>query len=421
MDSCRATVDAIWHLESGRIVAAVMRLVADLSLAEELVQDSIVAALEHWREDGIPENPAAWLMTTARNRAIDFLRRQTRWRDVNNQVALNTMLQTDADEVEQAAEDNIDDDVLRLMFTVCHPLLSAEARVALSLRLVNGLSVAEIARAYLVSEAAIAQRITRAKRTLKAAKIQFENPPPDERRVRLATVLEAIYLIYNEGYTASAGEHWVRPRLCEEALRLARSLASLVADDSETLGLAALLELQSSRLKARVAQQGRPLLLAQQNRALWDQILIRRGLSYLDQAFASQQAVGAYCLQAAIAACHARATSWEQTDWAEILALYDGLMQALPTPVVALNRVVALSMVEGPAAALAIVERLSREGELNDYHLLYAVRADLLQRLGRMDDAKTDFLHAAELSNNEQEKSVMQIRATECVGHDRPS
>ena len=412
---CRVTLDAIWHLESGCIVAAVMRLVHDLSLAEELVQDALVVALEKWTENGIPENPAGWLMATARNRAIDFLRRKTVYNQVQQRMSGDLSGQTAADLVEEAAEEGIDDDVLRLLFTVCHPLLSAPARVALALRLVNGLSVEEIARAYLVPEATIAQRITRAKRTLKAARIPFELPTAAHRSERLGSVLEAIYLIFNEGYTATAGQQWLRPTLCDEALRLARSLASLIPEDTETLGLAALLEFQSSRFAARIGANGEPVLLAQQDRALWDRLLIHRGFVYLDKAFELHQPVAVYCLQAAIAACHARASSWEETDWAEILALYDGLLQAHPTPVVALNRAVSIGMADGPEAALKIVENLCRDGKLSDYHLLYSVRGDLLQRLGRLEEARTDFLHAAELTRNEQEKTLMQLRATECV------
>lgn len=412
---CRVTLEAIWRLESGRIIAAVMRLVRDLSVAEELMQDALVVALEKWTECGIPENPAGWLMITSRNRAIDALRRQAAYSDIRQQMSHEVSGQTSADATEEAAEDGIDDDVLRLMFTVCHPLLSPESRVALALRLVNGLSVAEIARGYLVPETTIAQRITRAKRTLKAARIPFELPRAAERAERLASVLEAIYLIFNEGYAATVGEQWLRPTLCEEAQRLARSLASLAPEDTETLGLAALLEFQASRFAARVGDDSQPVLLAQQDRMLWDQLLIHRGFAYLNQAFALDLPIGVYCLQAAIAACHARAASWEETDWEEIVALYDGLLQAQPTPVVALNRAVAIGMADGPEAGLEIVENLHRDGQLSDYHLLYSVRGDLLQKLGRIDEASRDFLHSAELTRNQQEQSLMQRRATECV------
>lgn len=411
---CRATLEAIWRLESGRIIATVLRLVRDLSLAEELAQDALVTALEKWTQSGIPENPAGWLMATAKNRAIDTLRRQAVYRDIQQQLSYDVPDRSPANITEAAAEDRIDDDVLRLMFTACHPLLSAQARVALVLRLVNGLSVAEIARAYLVSETTVAQRITRAKRTLKAARVSYELPQAADRQERLASVLEAIYLVFNEGYAATVGDQWLRPKLCEEALRLARSLASLASADTEALGLAALLEFQTSRLAARVDPAGRPVLLAQQNRARWDRLLIHRGFTYLDQAFALRTPVGVYCLQAAVAACHARAASWEETDWDEIVALYDGLLQAHPTPVVALNRAVAISMVDGPQAGLEIVETLYGEEQLSGYHLLYSVRGDLLQKLGRFEEARRDFLAAAGLTGNVREKSLMQRRATEC-------
>ncbi|MCP5152523.1 MAG: RNA polymerase sigma factor [Ectothiorhodospiraceae bacterium] len=415
----RATLDAVWRLESGRIIGTVLRLVGDLAQAEELAQDALLAALEKWTEDGVPENPAGWLMTTARNRAIDLLRRQSMYQGIRQQLLHESPVQTAADLVESAAEERIDDDVLRLMFGVCHPLLPADARVALALRLVNGLSVAEIARAYLLPEATIAQRITRAKRTLKAARVGFDLPPSEARAERLGSVLEAIYLIFNEGYAATAGERWFRPMLCEEALRLGRSLASLVSDDTEVLGLAALLEFQSSRLTARCDAAGQPILLAMQDRGLWDRLLIRRGFEYLNRAFALQAPVGVYCLQAAIAACHARSPSLEQTDWEEILALYDGLLQAQPTAVVALNRAMAVSMVDGPEAALALVDSLRESGELYGYHLLYSVRGDLLQKLGRLDEARVDFLRAAELTDNRQAAELMRRRATECVARER--
>ncbi|MFN2110456.1 MAG: RNA polymerase sigma factor [Anaerolineae bacterium] len=410
-----ATLGAIWRLESGRMIAAVMRLVRDLSLAEELVQDACLVSLEKWGKDGIPPNPAGWLMTTARNRAIDYLRRQSVFSEIRQQLHHATPDQTPADVTEAAAEEGIGDDVLRLMFTVCHPLLSPDARVALALRLVNGLSVPEIARGYLVPEATIAQRITRAKRTLKAAQVPFELPDVAQRTERLASVLEAVYLIFNEGYVATTGEQWARPMLCEEALRLVRTLASLVPEDTETLALAALLELQTSRLPTRVDGDGQPVLLAQQDRARWNHLLIHRGLAYLNRAFALNLPIGVYCLQAAIAACHARASTWEETDWEEILALYDGLLQAQPTPVVALNRAVAVGMAAGAEAGLEIVEALCADQQLRDYHLLYSVRADFLQKLGRLDEARSDFLHAAKLTCNEQEKSLMQLRATACV------
>jgi RNA polymerase sigma factor (sigma-70 family) len=414
-NDCRATLDAIWRLESGRILAAVMRIVRDLAVAEELVQDASVRALETWAERGVPENPAAWLMTTAKNRAIDTLRRQVSYSGIQRQLGEEMRSQTPADAVEAAAEETIDDDLLRLMFTVCHPLLSPEARVALALRLVNGLSVAEIARAYLVPEATIAQRITRAKRTLKAAHVAFELPRTEHRGERLQSVLEAVYLIFNEGYAATTGEQWLRPTLCEEALRLARSLASLVSDSGEVLGLAALLEFQTSRLAARVDSDGSPILLQQQDRARWDRLLIHRGDVYLAEAFSCQQPVGAYCIQAAIAGCHARAASWEETDWEEIAALYNGLLQAHPSPVVELNRAVAIGMADGPGAGLKIVEDLIGRGQLSSYHLLYSVWGDLLSKLGRLGEARSAFQRAAGLTRNRQEITLLQRRAIECV------
>ncbi|MCB1829357.1 MAG: RNA polymerase sigma factor [Chromatiaceae bacterium] len=396
-------------------MAAVMHIVRDLALAEELVQDALVRALEKWREQGVPENPAGWLLATARNRAIDTLRRQANFSGIQRQLSDELPSQTAADAVEAAAEAVVDDDVLRLMFTVCHPLLSPEARVALVLRLVNGLSIVEIARAYLVPEATVAQRITRAKRTLKAAHVPFELPPSEHRGERLQSVLEAVYLLFNAGYAATDGEQWLRPTLCDEALRLARSLASLVPEDAEVLGLAALLEFQASRSAARVDSDGTPILLQQQDRARWDRLMIHRGGGYLQQAFALGQPVGSYCIQAAIAQCHARAGSWQQTDWEEVAALYDGLLQAQPSPVTELNRAVAIGMADGPDAGLQIVEALLSQGQLSTYHLLFSVRGDLLLKLGRLDEARSNFLRAAEMTRNKQEKKLLQRRATECA------
>ncbi|MET0066010.1 MAG: RNA polymerase sigma factor [Candidatus Thiodiazotropha sp.] len=413
-----AALEAVWKLESGRIIATLLRMVRDLDTAEELAQDTLLSAWEGWRTRGIPENPAGWLMTTAKNRAIDHLRRQTVYGGIREHLSQTTADRTPADLTEEAAEKQIDDDVLRLMFTVCHPLLSAESRVALALRLVNGLSVAEIARAYLLAESTLAQRITRAKRTLKAARVRLVMPEGSEREAQLASVLEAIYLIFNEGYTATTGPQWLRPTLCQEALRLARSLAGLVTRDSEVFGLAALLEFQASRLPARIDPAGQAVLLAEQNRARWDPLLMRRGFTYLEQAFGLDRPVGLYCLQAAIAACHARASTWEATDWEEITALYDALLQVHPTPVVALNRAVAVSMSEGPQAGLKIVDDLRSEPQLSSYHLLYSVRGDLLQKLGRHTEASREFLHAASLTRNEQEQSLMQRRATECIAQE---
>ncbi|MET0029229.1 MAG: RNA polymerase sigma factor [Candidatus Thiodiazotropha sp.] len=413
-----ATLEAVWKLESGRVIATLLRMVRDLDIAEELAQDALLSAWDKWRSQGLPEHPAGWLMTAAKNRAIDHLRRQTVYGEIRQSLSHQTPDRTPASQTEEAADAQIDDDVLRLMFTVCHPLLSPDSRVALALRLVNGLSVAEIARAYLVPETTLAQRITRAKRTLKSARVRLELPEGAEREAQLASVLEAIYLIFNEGYTATSGPQWMRPTLCQEALRLARSLAGLVTTDSEVFGLAALMEFQASRLSARMDSAGEAVLLAEQNRALWDPLLIRRGFTYLEQAFGLQQPVGMYCLQAAIAACHARASTWETTDWEEITALYDALLQIHPTPVVALNRAVAVSLSEGPQAGLEIVDDLRNEPQLSTYHLLYSVRGDLLQKLGRHAEASREFLHAAALTRNEQEQSLMQRRATECIEQD---
>lgn len=411
---CRATLEAVWRLESGRLVGAVMRIVRDLAVAEEVVQDALVRALECWTDDGIPPNPAGWLMTVARNRAMDRLRRQVRFTNVQQQLSHQVEISATLD-VENIG---IDDDVLRLMFMVCHPLLAPEARVALALRLVNGLTVGAIARAYFASDAAIAQRITRAKRTLKAAGVGFDLPDDAHRGERLQAVLEAVYLIFNAGYAVSGGDGWMHPRLCSEALRFARSLAGLVPDDTEVLGLAALLEFQASRMAARLDAKGAPVPLKDQDKGRWDWLMVRRGNAYLSQAFALGQPVGAYCLQAAIAECHARPGTWDQTPWNDIAALYDALMQAHPTPVVALNRAVAIGMVDGPAMGLELVEDLVNGGELAGYPFLYSVRAELLERVGRYDAARADFLKAADLAGNSQDRSIMQARALACAAPD---
>lgn len=408
---CRATLDAVWRLESGRLVAAVMRIVRDLAIAEEVVQDALVRALERWTDEGVPPNPAGWLMVAARHRAIDVMRRDAHFTEVQRQLRDDPVASTAMD----FDEAGIDDDVLRLMFIVCHPLLAPEARVALALRLVNGLSVEAIARAYLVKDSTIAQRITRAKRTLKAAHIGFELPDGVHRGERLQAVLEAVYLMFNAGYSSVDGDEWARPVLCNEALRLARSLASLVPDEAEVLGLASLLEFQASRMAARVDRDGAPILLQDQDKGRWDWLMIRRANAYLATAFASGQPVGAYCLQAAIAECHARPGAWDQTPWGDIAALYDGLLQACPSPVVALNRAVAIGMSEGPAAALPIVDALVDGGQLVTYPFLYSVRGDILVRLGRFQEACSDFLKAAGLAGNSTEKTVMQERAADCA------
>jgi RNA polymerase sigma factor (sigma-70 family) len=408
------TIDAVWRIESARIIAAVARIVRDVGVAEELAQDALVAALEHWPGEGIPQNPAAWLMTTARNKALDRIRQAALHRRKQEELgadldALGGHVTPDASE--SADEDEIGDDVLRLMFTACHPVLSREAQVALTLKLLAGLTTAEIARAYLQSEPTIAQRIVRAKRALSDAHVPFEVPRGPELDSRLAVVLEVIYLIFNEGYAATAGSDWLRPALCEEALRLARMLAQRASAQREVHGLVALLELQASRLRARTDSQGRPILLLQQDRARWDWLLIGRALDALERARSLPGSPGPYELQARIAACHGRARTAEQTDWPGIVRAYDALAAVMPSPVVALNRAVAVGMAEGPAAALPLVEALAGEGTLDQYHLLPAVHGDLLQKLGRMSEARTQFEQAASLAQNERERELLLDRA----------
>jgi RNA polymerase sigma factor (sigma-70 family) len=412
-------IDAVWRIEQARIVAGVARMVRDLGLAEELAQDALVAALEHWPVEGVPDNPGAWLMTTAKHRALDRLRRDKNLAAKLEQIDLEArealVVPDFVDALDAARQDDIGDDLLRLVFTACHPLLSPEARVALTLKLLGGLSTAEIARAYLVPEPTIAQRIVRAKRTLSEAKVPFEVPRGEALAPRLASVLEVVYLVFNEGYTATAGDDWMRPALCNEALRLARILAELAPAEPEVHGLAALLEIQASRTAARTDEHGRPVLLADQSRARWDHLLIRRGLAALARAesLCESQArpLGPYALQAAIAACHARATRADATDWPRIAALYDALAQAAPSPVVELNRAVAVAMAFGPAAGLAIVDGLQGEAALKHYHWLPAVRGDLLARLGRPGEAREEFLRAAGLARNERERALLQERA----------
>jgi RNA polymerase sigma factor (sigma-70 family) len=414
-------IAAVWRIEQARIVAGVARMVRDLGLAEELAQDALVSALEHWPADGVPANPGAWLMTTAKHRALDRLRRDKNLAAKLEQIGLDLearealVVPDFVDALDAARQDDIGDDLLRLVFTACHPLLSPEARVALTLKLLGGLTTAEIARASLVPEPTIAQRIVRAKRTLAEARVPFEVPRGDDLAPRLASVLEVVYLIFNEGYTATAGDDWMRPALCDEALRLARILAELAADEPEVHGLAALLELQASRTAARIDEQGRPVLLADQNRARWDHLLIRRGLAALSRAEqlsdARGEPLGPYALQAAIAACHARAPTADATDWAGIAALYDALAQVTPSPVVELNRAVAVAMAFGPTAGLAIVDTLVDEPALKSYQWLPAVRGDLLAKLGRLDEAREEFLRAAKLARNEREKALLTARA----------
>ncbi|HSR93069.1 MAG TPA: RNA polymerase sigma factor [Gemmatimonadales bacterium] len=410
------TINAVWRIESARIIAGIARMVRDVGLAEDLAQDALVAALEQWPESGVPDNPGAWLMAVAKRRAIDQLRRRTRLDRTEAKLAIEVEAQLEraAPDPDSALDDDIGDDMLRLMFTACHPLLSTEARVALTLRLLGGLTTPEIARAFLVPEPTIAQRIVRAKRTLAEAKVPFEVPRGSERAGRLASVLEVIYLIFNEGYTATAGEEWIRPVLCEDALRLGRILAELDPAESEVHGLVALMEIQASRLHARTGPGGEPILLLDQNRALWDQLLIRRGLSALERAQSLGGTVGPYAFQAAIAACHARAREAADTDWAQIASLYGALYQLIPSPVIELNRAVAVGMAEGPAAGLEVVDGLADEPSLKNYHHLPAVRGDLLVKLGRLEEAGLEFERAAALTRNARERELLLERVRAC-------
>lgn len=412
------TIAAVWRIESARITAAVARRVRDVGVAEELAQDALVAALERWPRDGLPDNPGAWLMTTALNRALDHLRHRqmadARHGDIASDLqALAAHVVPDfTDTLDQQREHAaIGDDLLRLIFTACHPVLSPEARVALTLKLLGGLTTGEIARAYLVPEATVAQRIVRAKRSLADARVPFELPQSEQLAQRLGSVLEVVYLIFNEGYTATSGAEWMRPALCGEALRLGRMLAGLAPQEAEVLGLLALLEIQASRAAARTDRDGQPILLAEQDRGRWDRLLIRRGLAALDRAEALQQPPGRYRQQAQIAACHARAARAEDTDWPRIAALYAELMRVAPSPVVELNRAVAVSMADGPAAGLAIVETLLQDKALQRYHWLPAVQGDLLHRLGRRDEARAAFLCAAALAGNGREHQLLLARA----------
>src|SRR5256714_7434376 len=396
------SIDAVWRIESPRLIAGLTRITGDVGLAEDLAQDALVAALERWPESGVPDNPAAWLMATAKHRAIDQLRRGKMLDRKHEELGHELEAQRDAavPDLDSAIDDHIGDDLLRLMFIACHPVLSTEARVALTLRLLGGLTTDEIARAFLVPEPTVAQRIVRAKRTLREARVPFEVPGGAELAARLSSVLEVVYLIFNEGYAATAGDDWIRPALCEEALRLGRILAELVPHEPEVPGLVALMQLQASRLRARIGPSGDPVLLLDQDRARWDQLLIGRGLAALERAETLGGALGPYALQAAIAACHARARTPEQTDWAAISALYDALAQIAPSPVVELNRAVALAMAFGPAAGLEPVHALTSEPALKGYHLLPSVRGDLLARLGRFDQARPEVRRAAALPRN---------------------
>jgi RNA polymerase sigma factor (sigma-70 family) len=410
------TIDAVWRIESPKLIARLARLVRDVGLAEELAQDAFVAALEQWPEDGVPPNPGAWLMTTAKHRAIDLLRRNERLNRKYGELARDLATQDHEPGADSIADlEEISDDMLRLVFTACHPVLSPEARAALTLRLLGGLTTAEIARAYLVSESTMAQRIVRAKRTLTNMQVPFEIPQGPELGERLSSVLEVIYLIFNEGYSATAGDDWMRPDLCEDALRLARLVAGLMPKEPEVHGLAALLEIQASRTAARTGPDGAPVLLLDQDRCRWDRLLIRRGLAALERAEALGGRAGPYTLQASIAACHARAGAPEETNWARIAALYWALSQLSPSPVVELNRAVAVSRAVGPADGLVIVDALRDELAMADYHLLYSVRGDLLARLERYDEARAEFERAAELTDNAREQSLLAARAAECA------
>ena len=416
-DAHRA-IDAVWRIESAKVIAGLTRIVGDVGLAEDLAHDALVAALERWPESGVPDNPGAWLMATAKHRAIDTLRRgkllERKHAELGHELEARQV--SPERELQAALDDHVGDDLLSLMFTACHPVLSTEARTALTLRLLGGLTTDEIARAFLVPKATIAQRIVRAKRTLAAARVPFEVPPPGAELVaRLSSVLEVIYLVFNEGYSATAGDDWMRPALCEDALRLGRILAELVPQEPEVHGLVALMEIQSSRAGARVGPSGEPILLLDQDRGRWDHLLIRRGLAALERVAALGGGYGPYALQAAIAACHARARTPEETDWTRIVALYDALAQLLHSPVVELNRAVALGMAFGPAAGLEVVDTLMSEPSLEEYHLLPAVRGDLLDKLGRSGEARAEFERAASLTRNARERTLLLERAAACA------
>jgi RNA polymerase sigma factor (sigma-70 family) len=410
-------IDAVWRIEAPRLIAGLARIVRDVGLAEDLAQDALVAALEQWPASGVPRNPGAWLMAAAKHRAIDHWRRKKliarRHQELGHE--LESERERTAPHLDAALDDDVGDDLLRLVFVACHPVLPTGGRVALTLRLLGGLTTAEIARAFLVSEPTIAQRIVRAKRTLARQAVPFEVPRGDQLAARLASVLEVIYLVFNEGYTATAGDDWMRPALCEDALRLGRVLAELVPKEPEVHGLVALMEIQASRARARTGPLGQPVLLFDQNRALWDQLLIRRGLAALARAEQLGGAAGPYALQAAIAACHARARTAEETDWSRIVRLYEQLAALTPSPVVELNRAVAVGMARGPEAGLALVDALRAEPSLEQYHFLPSVRGDLLARLGRYDEARTEFERAAALTRNARERELLAGRAASCL------
>jgi RNA polymerase sigma-70 factor, ECF subfamily len=415
-DTHRA-IEAVWRIESARLIAGLVRMVRDVGLAEDLAQDALVTALERWPESGVPDNPGAWLMAIAKRRAVDLFRRDKLLARKHEELGheVDARQERVVPELDDAIDDHVGDDLLRLVFTACHPVLSREARVALTLRLLGGLTTDEIARAFLVPEATVAQRIVRAKRTLAEARVPFEVPRGAELAARLSSVLEVIYLVFNEGYAATAGDDWVRPALCEDALRLGRILAELAPEEPEVHGLVALMEIQASRMRARVGPSGEPILLLDQDRARWDHVLVRRGLAALARAEALGGAYGPYALQAAIAACHARARTAAETEWARIAALYGALGQVSPSPVVELNRGVALGMAFGPAAGLELVDALRSEPALAGYHLLPTVRGDLLAKLGRASEARAEFERAASLTRNGRERQLLLDRAAACA------
>jgi RNA polymerase sigma factor (sigma-70 family) len=412
-----SAIDAVWRIESARIIAGLARIVRDIGIAEELAQDALVAALQQWPESGIPDNPGAWLMAAAKHRAIDIFRRNKRLERKHAELGHELQAQQEmaVPDFNAALDDDIGDDLLRLVFISCHPVLSTEGRVALTLRLLGGLTTDEIARAFLVPEPTVAQRIVRAKRTLSDARVPFEVPRGPDLAARLSSVLEVIYLIFNEGYSATAGDDWMRPALCEDALRLGRILAELAPQEPEVHGLVALMEIQASRSKARVGPSGEPILLLDQNRARWDQLLIRRGFAAMQHAEELAGALGPYALQAAIAACHARARTAAETDWQRIASLYDALAQLTPSPIVDLNRAVALAMAFGPAAGLELIDTLASEPSLKAYHLLPSVRGDFLFKLGRLAEAQAEFARAASLTRNARERELLLDRARACA------
>lgn len=417
------TVDALWRMEQAKIIASLTRMVRDVGLAEELAQDALVTALQQWPNGGVPDKPAAWLMTTAKNRAIDHIRRnkllQRKHEEIGRDLEIDQQLAVP--DLDEALDDDVGDDLLRLVFTSCHPVLSMEARVAMTLRMLGGLTTEEIARAFLVAEPTVAQRIVRAKKTLAEAKVPFEVPRGADREARVSSVLQVLYLIFNEGYSATAGEDLIRPQLCQDAMRLGRTLASLAPEEAEVHGLIALMEIQASRFAARTGADGAPILLLDQNRGKWDQLLIRRGLAALDTAERLAEPRGLYTMQAAIAACHARARRAPDTDWVMIAKLYEELSGRFTSPIVELNRAVALAMAYGPEQGLALADTLINEPSLKSYHLLPSVRADFLQKLGRLDEARSEFERAAAMTKNAREKTLLLSRAAACVASARPA